>query len=616
MPARRNLIAGGGIQRGEKRDLIIILFFMPGKKNTIYEAIKQQARKYPNKPALMAPHGAVLSYEELSNNIDQIKTQLHQAGIRQNSRIAIILPRETSDILINLSVSSYATAAPLSSELSAMEYQYLFRQMKIKALITDSKIAHAAVMAARKLNIKLVTVKKYKKQGTVELIIPSGTIKHQVKPVFPGLKDAAFILHTSGTTAQPKIVALTQANIYYGALNIIKALKLTAQDKCLSVMPLYHVHGLMVMIATIFSGGTFVYTPKFDRNDFFQWLDEFKPTWYTASAALQFAILSRVESYREIIKKQNLRFIRSSSAPLGKDATLKLEKYFRAPVAESYGMTEASLQITSQPLPPAKRKLGSVGKPTGVELAVMDGKLRLVPPGKTGEIIIKGNSIITAYENSPSVNKSSFHKGWLGTGDLGYADKDGFVFIKGRIKEMINKGGENISPREIDEALLRFPGVEQAAAFSLPHPELGEDIGVAVVLKKGIVFSENKIREFLKGEIAGFKIPSHIIVVKDLPKTGTGKIKRAGLYVELNPFFKKKYKRPKKDIEKIIIKIWSEVLDIPENEIGVEDNYFELGGDSLKISEVAKRFQGVGMDIAAKEILNNPTIKKLTAYIS
>jgi len=506
---------------------------------------------------------------------------------------------------------------PLNPESGTKEFEYFFEAFGVKILITDIKDSEA-VKAARRRKLPV--------------IIKSDWICGR-KPVYAAAKfnkkinDIAFVLPTSGTTARPKLVPLSHGNVYFGAMNIKKALRLSSDDRCLSVMPLFHVHGLMVMISTLFAGGFFMYTPKFDRDDFFQWLDEFDPTWYTASAALQQYIVGRADKYKKIVKKQELRLIRSSSAPLPKETTEKLERIFGAPVAESYGMTEAALQITSQPLPPAKRKFGSVGKPAGVKIKIVNEQGKAVPVGSIGEIIITGKNVIKAYGENPEANRKSFSRGWLKTGDLGFMDKDGFVFVRGRIKEMINKGGEKISPREIDEAMLRYPDIEQAVAFSVPHSELGEDIAAAVVIKQGKIFDEKKIRRFLTGELAAFKIPSRIIEADELPKTGAGKLKRVGLYEEFKyrPGFigpqslKKTRNLPnnmntsKNNNEAILIDIWREVLGTEK--IEPDDNFFELGGDSLKVGEFLRSALKKGLKVGPADLYNQPTIAGLAKIL-
>ncbi|MFH0891196.1 MAG: non-ribosomal peptide synthetase [Candidatus Falkowbacteria bacterium] len=580
---------------------------------TIYEIIKMRAEKYPDKPFLAFPGGKIIRSLDLWRASLAVAEALRAAGLRQADRVALVMSRGLDDVIVNLGASLFATAVPLNPESGAREFEYFFEAFGVKILITDIRDGEAVMVARRR---KLP-------------IIIKGDWISEFKPAFAAgsrkTSDIAFVLPTSGTTSRPKLVPLSFGNIYSGAMNIKNALKLKAEDRCLSVMPLFHVHGLMVMISTLVTGGFFIYTPKFERDYFFKWLEDFKPTWYTASAALQQYIAGRADKYEDIIKKQKLRLIRSSSAPLPKETTEKLEKIFKAPVAESYGMTEATLQITSQPLPPAKRKFGSVGKPAGVKMRILNGQGEAVPAGSIGEIIIKGKNVIKAYGENPEADRKSFLRGWLKTGDLGFMDKDGFVFIKGRIKEMINKGGEKISPREIDEAILRYPDIEQAIAFSVPHPELGEDIASAVVMKQGKKFNENKIRQFLTGELAGFKIPARIIDVKELPKTGAGKLKRVGLYEEFKhlpalvgfysrndrrlEYKKNTDKTSKKDIEKKLIGIWREIFGIKE--INLADNFFELGGDSLKAGEFINKAQDMGLIIRHKDLLNYPTIKDL-----
>jgi acyl-CoA synthetase (AMP-forming)/AMP-acid ligase II len=299
-------------------------------------------------------------------------------------------------------------------------------------------------------------------------------------------------------------------------------------------MPLFHIHGLIgALLSTLDAGASVFCTPGFAALKFFSWMSEADPTWYTAVPTMHQAILGRADRNREIIERGRLRLIRSSSASLPPQVMKALEESFGAPVIESYGMTEASHQMASNPLPPRERKPGSVGVAAGPEVGVMDDRGELLPPGSVGEVVIRGPNITRGYQNNPGANGAAFVHGWFRTGDQGVLDSDGYLRLTGRLKEIINRGGEKISPREVDEVLLDHPAVAQAVTFALPHDKLGEDVAAAVVLREGACVTENELRAFSRARLAEFKVPGTVVFVQEIPKGPTGKLQRIGLAEKL-----------------------------------------------------------------------------------
>jgi acyl-CoA synthetase (AMP-forming)/AMP-acid ligase II len=290
----------------------------------------------------------------------------------------------------------------------------------------------------------------------------------------------ALVLHTSGTTSRPKIVPLTQRNVFASAQHIAHSTRFTAQDRGLNVMPLFHIHGLIAgILAPLSQGGEVHCTSGFNALKFFAQMDEVKPTWYTAVPTMHQAILSRATNNKEVIARVPLRFIRSSSSSLPPQVLAELEATFHAPVIEAYGMTEAAHQMACNPLPPAQRKPGTVGIAAGPEVAIMDMDGHLLKAGDTGEIVIRGPNVTPGYENNDKANAEAFTHGWFRTGDQGMMDSEGYISITGRLKEIINRGGEKISPREIDEILMDHAAVAQVVCFGIPHDKLGEEVGAA-----------------------------------------------------------------------------------------------------------------------------------------
>jgi acyl-CoA synthetase (AMP-forming)/AMP-acid ligase II len=262
-------------------------------------------------------------------------------------------------------------------------------------------------------------------------------------------------------------------------------------------------------------------------------MGEARPTWYTAVPTMHQTILARAARHAQVIRDNPLRFIRSSSSALPPQVIAELETTFNAPVVESYGMTEAAHQMASNPLPPAVRKRGSVGIAAGPEVAIMDPEGRLLQAGENGEIVIRGANVTAGYQNNPKANAEAFTNGWFRTGDQGTMDPEGYVSITGRLKEIINRGGEKISPREVDEVLMDHPAVRQVVTFAVPHDKLGEDVAAAVVLREGAAATEKELREFLGSRLAAFKVPRTILFLDEIPKGATGKLQRIGLAQKL-----------------------------------------------------------------------------------
>jgi acyl-CoA synthetase (AMP-forming)/AMP-acid ligase II len=295
-------------------------------------------------------------------------------------------------------------------------------------------------------------------------------------------------------------------------------------------MPLFHIHGLVAAtLSSLAAGAAVCCTPGFSAFKFAEWLGEVKPTWYTAVPTMHQAILMRARAHEALFRASGLRFIRSSSASLPPQVMAALETAFNAPVIESYGMTEAAHQMASNPLPPRPRKPGSVGLAAGPEVAVMDDDGAILPQGGVGEVVIRGPNVTPGYDNNPAANERAFTNGWFRTGDQGRLDEDGYLVLTGRLKEQINRGGEKISPLEVDVALLDHPALAEVCTFAVPHDKLGEEVGAVVVPREGATVTEQEVRDFAAGKLAAFKVPRHVVVRADIPKGPTGKVQRIGL---------------------------------------------------------------------------------------
>ena len=488
----------------------------------------------PSAPAISAPGKEPMTYGQLDILSKNTISKLNTLGISRNDRVAIVVPNGPEMAAIFISVARGATAAPLNPNYTTDEYEFYLSDINAAALIVESKKNCPSAVAAKNLGIKVIELIPEKSSVAGEFILLGKKSTPITKENWVLESDIALILHTSGTTSKPKIVPLSQKNIISSSKNIASWLSLKPNDKCLNIMPLFHIHGLIgAVLASLYSGSCVTCTKGFNVLSFFSWLEKEKPSWYTAVPTMHQAILTRANRNQAIVKNSSLRFIRSSSASLPLNVLKQLEQTFEIPVIESYGMTEASHQMTSNPLPPRKRLPGSVGIAAGPKVAIMDQCGTILGPDQLGEVVIKGNNVILGYENNKDSNKTSFTKGWFRTGDQGYLNSDGYLNLTGRLKEIINRGGEKISPLEVDERLQQHPSVHQAVTFSIPHDKLGEDVAAAVVLAANKKLLESELKIFAAEKLSNFKVPKTILFVEEIPKGATGKLQRIGLAKKL-----------------------------------------------------------------------------------
>ena len=492
-------------------------------EKTIRNMINQQN---DNLIFLTSEKNEKLSYGEFKIFNEKISRQLAATNIINSDRAAIVLPNGPLMASSFLSISSYMSAAPLNPSYKQEEFEFYLDDLKPKFLLVEPNSKSLAVIAAKNLNIPVFEMKISDNQplGTFELFDKETNYKN------PNDYDEALVLHTSGTTSRPKIVPLSNLNIFTSAVNISKSLKLTADDHCLNIMPLFHIHGLIaVLSASAKVGASVCASNGFNALKFLDLAETQNISWYSGVPTMHQAILLRAQKNSDKAKKLNLRFIRSSSASLPPAIFEQLNDIFQTPVIEAYGMTEATHQMTSNPLPPAIQKPGLVGMPAGPEICIMNDKNEKLAQGEIGEICIKGDNVTNGYENNPEANKQSFVNDWFRTGDEGFFDEDGYLKISGRLKEIINKGGEKISPLEVDNILMDFPPIDQALCFGYKDKMLGEDIAVAIKLKENKSCTEDDIKSYANEKLAKFKIPKKIFIVEDIPKGATGKLQRIGL---------------------------------------------------------------------------------------
>ena len=472
--------------------------------------------------AIREPGGREFTYDTLRSQVNSIGKQLRSMGVKRTDRVAIVIPNSAETIITFLGVAAAATAAPLNPTYKPDEFKFYLEDTDAVAIITmagESSTVHD-VASDNTIHIEL----EVKPDNTV--ILSNDKSNGSSSDSYdPGSEDVALVLHTSGTTSRPKMVPLTHANLARSVDNIINTYNLVSEDIALCVMPLFHVHGLIAStLSTFASGGTVSVPPKFNVLNFLRITEQEKFTWYTAVPSIHQTLLARAKGRENAYRLPDLKFIRSCSSSLAPATMLGLEELFEVPVLEAYGMTEASHQMSSNPLPPGTRLPGSVGHGTGVDIAIMNDTGNLLDTLTRGEVVIKGSNVFSGYENNDEANSTSFTDGWFRTGDEGMLDQNGYLTLLGRIKEIINRSGEKISPREIDEILLSHPAVAEAVAFGIPHPTHGEEPSAAVVLSASA--DQKELISFCRDHLADFKCPRVIHVVDEIPRTATGKIQR------------------------------------------------------------------------------------------
>ena len=502
------------------------------------------SRGESDSPAIVCPDASVLTYSQLRSEVERLTNRLSFLGASPGDRIALVLPNGPAAAIAFLAAASYGCAAPLNPRYRESEFRFYLKDLGARILIGGQDGSSEAARAAAEPSTLVLSLSgspdglHLDSYARLNASVVGGRAGAPVgglsDPEEAPSDDTALVLHTSGTTSRPKIVPIRQRNLALSAVNIAASLQLTDRDRSMNVMPLFHIHGLLAgLLAPLAAGGSVACTEGFDAFRFFTQLGALRPSFFTAVPTMHQMLLTRAEAHKAAARNAGLRFVRSSSAPLPSPVMTRLGELFEAPVIEAYGMTEATHQMCSNPLPPAPAKVRSVGLPTGIELAILDESDRPLPPWGRGEVAVKGGTVIGGYENNPEANQTAFTSGWFRTGDEGYLDADGYLFLTGRLKEQINRGGEKISPLEVDEVLLSHPSVTEAVTFAAPHDKLGEEPAAAVVTSEGVELSEGELREFLAERLAAFKVPRKIVFLESLPKGPTGKLQRIGLAEQL-----------------------------------------------------------------------------------
>jgi oxalate---CoA ligase len=578
---------------------------------TTADIIREYAVTQPDAPSILTSDGHVVTYRSLVGQMTAMADALRQAGIGTEDWVAVALPDGADLAVMIVALAGCATAIPINPELAPAELDELFMAAKMTAVILAST-DNAAAVSARKRGLGVFVI--VRSQNGIDLLLLSPPLTSRTDSRAIDADSIAFILRTSGTTARPKLVAVTHRNLVATATAVQEWFALTTDDKALCALPLYYAVALKVgVFTTLLSGGSVVCAGPTPGGGLLDLIERFRPSWYSASPAVHCAALEHARSSNRPIRHA-LRFIHSGAAPLPEAVHDGLEAIFAAPVLQTYGLSEAGL-IAANTFAPEGRRRGSVGKRRPGELACRDDDGRILPADELGEIVARGPGVTPGYIDDPEANAIAFADGWFRTGDVGRIDHDGFVTIIGRLKEIINRGGEKIAPSEIDEALLHHPAVAEAAAFPIPHPSLGEDVAAAVVFRAGKTATTLELRQFLRTMLAPHKIPRHIRVVEALPRNATGKVKRLELAESIpeSPGGAP-VTRWNSPLEVQIAEIWHRLLQV--DDIARDDEFFARGGDSLLEAQMLLELEQItGRTLPQDLLFESATVPQLAESI-
>lgn len=580
------------------------------------DLFEHHAARGPDAAAILAPDRAPLSYASLYRQIGDVGRTLRTMGIGREDRVALMLPNGPDMAAAIICVASNAACAVINPACAADELERYFAALRLRALMIPTGIDSPARRVAQARGLLIIDLSASETAGLFTLDT-NDAAEPSRDPVGPG-SVALFVL-TTGTTARPKVVPLTHTNVCSSAYCSVASVALTEQDRCLNVLPLFHCHGLVAtVLSALAAGAGVVCTPGCEVDKFFGWLREFKVKWYSAVPTMHQAILAQARHKPQQLEGCELRLVRSASAPLPPSVFAELERTLGTTVIELYGMTEtAGSPIACNPLPPRRRKPGSCGIPVGLDVAIMSDSGKMLPPNTTGQVVIRGPSVTFGYDGDAAATQQAFAGDWFKTGDLGFFDDDGYLFLVGRSREMINRGGEKVTPREVDEVLLEHPAVAEAVTFAVPHATLGEDVAAAIVLRPNAEASAKDIRQFAAERLAAFKVPRQVLFFKQLPKGATGKVNRIGLAAKLGIAgapATQAFVAPRTPLENVLAGIWADALQ--RDQVGIYDDFFALGGDSLSAAHVLTCiYETMQLKLEVSGLFDAPTVAEMAEHL-
>lgn len=593
----------------------------PAAHLTLGQAIGRQAARFPHQPAIVTPVFATLTYHDLQCQLSRLRRHLRQAGFDRSARVGVLMPTGPEAVLALVAVACSCVAVPLDPRLTPAEIDQRLGLLRLSALVLPRGGMAAARRIAARQTIAVIDAEPIG-QGRLGLDIAAPASGPPPIEAEPDPSAPAFILPTSGTTAQPKLIPFSHANMLAAAARLQAWFGLGPGDRCLSASPPYYSHGLKVTVFTpLLTGGSIAIPTNAAAIDLSEWFEALRPTWYSAGPTLHHAVLDKARTTADVAARHALRFIISGGAPLPPALREELQAILRVPVLEHYGSSEAA-QIAANLPRPGPNKPGTCGRPWPGTVRVVDDAGCPLPHGRQGEIQVRGPTVMAGYLGDAELNQRAWVDGWLRTGDLGSLDRSGFLTLHGRLTDVINRGGEKVSPVEVDAALLRHPAVAQAAAFAVPHPRYGEDVAAAVVLRSGASVTPADLRRFLRDCLTPFKIPRHILVQDHVPTGLTGKVQRRQL---TSSFVARANRidclRTSPSDEAIhtlhleLLAIWRRLLK--SEDVTIDDDFFESGGDSLLVTEMLLEVERlVGLALPAGLLLQAGTIRCLAQRIA
>jgi acyl-CoA synthetase (AMP-forming)/AMP-acid ligase II len=586
----------------------------PGQ--TVSDVLRAHLAERSNAPAVWVAPQKYRSFREVFEVVGQIAQALRSQVESSHARIAFATPRGSAGLFGFLGAIEVGTCCPLDAKHTSHEFADALVALEPDVLLATEPDA-AALTAARGAGIPCVSFRLADSQSDcIVNIWPGRKGGEERTPRAPlllrGEEAPAILMRTSGTTAEPKLVGLSHANVIAATVAMGSVFELAPDDICLTPMPLHHVHGLIAGALSALAAGSSIHCcDSFSPQAFDAELRGFSPTWLTAAPALHLAMCDYYENKGARPAATTLRRFRSSSAPLAPSSVHTLEDLFGAPLLETYGLTETASTICSNLLPPGQRKLGSVGVPINAELLILNDAERQAPPGIDGEILLRGVGVIREYLGVQP--EGAFWEGWLRTGDIGHVDDDGYLYVVGRKKEVIKRGGHSVFPLEIDNALSAHPSVAEAITFSIPHDTLGEDVVAAVVGKPEASVDPSSLRKHLSTSLSSYKIPTRVLVVDHIPRNAIGKALRREMPTQLASQLAPESRSPSTPMEQALLAIWHKVLR--RDDIGVTDNVFQFGADPLRAEMASGLIDEAGMvRMSTKVLYSEPTVREQAAY--
>jgi len=559
-------------------------------------------------PSLLDSGGRITTRAQLHSQIHALANALSALGVQRGDRLALVMAPGTAMATALLAAMAVAAVAPLvpSSPLTIVLDD--LRRLGATHVLVDDHPPAPVLEASGQLGLPVLTLSSLAGAGDISPILAE-----------PQPGDLALLLQTSGTTSRPKVVPLSHANLLASARSVAEVLALGPGDRSLAAMPLFHIHGIVAsLLAPLVAGGSVICCRSNAPHALLAAMESLKPSWLSAVPTLLQGILAELDRTQQPPPAHQLRFFRSSSSPLPPAVLERIEAVFGVPVIEAYGMTEAAHQICSNRLPNTGpgRQPGSVGAAAGPEVVVLGADRRPLPAGESGEVAIRGVNVTAGYEAADQSGWviAATGESWFLTGDEGWLDGQGRLTLTGRLKEMINRGGEKVIPRRVDEALLRHPAVDQALAFAVPHPTLGEDLAAAVVLRAGAAADEQELRGHAFSQLAPHEVPSRIVLLETLPRGATGKLQRIGLAEKFGAILFPAEEPVRGELEELVAHTFAAVLQQPPP--GRNANFFLLGGDSLSGQRVVNGLeQQLALALSPVLLFAYPTVRSLAEQL-